>query len=178
MKFCSPLRLVLAALVFWAGVSLATTPVGAWNPDGHMVVAYIAYRHLTPSARVRVGTLLKLNPFYSTWIAPLPHNASAERKRRRAFVLAATWADDIKGASGYVSDGTDNGNTPPNTPEASQNIGYPDLNRHKYWHFVDKPFSDDGTPTAPAGVPNALTEIKLLGDARRPMASGHTTWSG
>ena len=159
------LRRGLVLLVLAAAVRWTTTPAAAWNPDGHMVVALLAYRHLTPAARVRAGQLLKLNPLYATWIAPLPTNASAEQKRRRAFVLAGTWADDIKGMSGYLSDGTDNGNTPPATTEAGQNIGYIDHNRHKYWHFVDTPFSDDNTATHQAATPNVLTQIAVLRDA-------------
>lgn len=154
----------LVLLVVAAAVQ-RTVPVSAWNPDGHMIVAFIAYRHLTPAVRIRVGQLLKVNPLYATWIAPLPANASAEQKRRRAFVLAGTWADDIKGMTGYVSDGTDGGNTPPPTPEAAQNIGYVDHNRHKYWHFVDNAFSDDNTPTDAAATPNVLTQITMLRDA-------------
>jgi hypothetical protein len=165
MTLRSLLRSGLVCLVAGAVLRFAAVPVRAWNPDGHMLVAFIAYRHLTPAARVKAGNLLKLNPFYASWTAPLPANASAERKRRRAFILAGTWADDIKGAAGYVTDGPNNGNTPPGTPQDSQNIGYPDHNRHKYWHFVDKPFSDDGTATRNPDVPNVLTEIVLLRNA-------------
>ena len=152
-------RRLLVLLVVAAAVQ-QTVPVSAWNPDGHMVVAFIAYRHLTPAV-APVGHLLKVNPLYATSIAPLPVNASAEQKRRRAFVLAGTWADDIKGMSGYVSDGTDGGNTPPPTPEAAQNIGYVDQ-RQRVWHFVDNAFSDDNTPTDAAATPNVLTQITLL----------------
>ena len=80
-------------------------------------------------------------------------------------MLAGTWADDIKGMSGDVSDGTDCGNTPPPTPEVAENIGYVDHNRHKYWHFVDNAFSDDNTLTDAAATPNVLTQITLLRDA-------------
>ena len=53
-------------------------------------------------------------------------------------------------------------NFPPDGPEASQNIGYGDTRRHQYWHFVDLPFSSDGTTIDPIPVPDALTEIMLL----------------
>jgi len=32
----------------------------AWNERGHMSVAYVAYKQLTPAARERVNVLLKL----------------------------------------------------------------------------------------------------------------------
>jgi hypothetical protein len=143
----------------------ASVGVKAWNADGHMIVAWIAYQHLTAAARERVGALLKLNPQYGSWIAGLPANASADRRRRRAFVQAANWPDFIKGAGGYVSDGSNGGFTPPDSPSASQNIGYADRNRHMYWHFIDLPFSDNGATLEPTPVPNVLTEIVLLRDA-------------
>ncbi len=58
-----------------------------------------------------------------------------------------------------------NEDVPPNIPEASQNIGFGDTRRHKYWHFVDTPFSTDGTPVRPAFVPNALTMLLVLSAA-------------
>jgi hypothetical protein len=148
----------LTVLLIYASIE----PARGWNPHGHQVVAFIAYQHLTPAAKTRVLALLKLNPMFKTWIKGLPANASAERKTRRAFVEAATWPDVIKGLPNYVNDGPEGGNFPPDSPTASQNIGYPDLNRHKYWHFVDVPFSDDGTPVRELPVPNALTQIELF----------------
>jgi len=49
------------------------------------------------------------------------------------FMVAATWADRIKSDPDYHTDGTHNGNRPPNDPTAGQNIGFDDLARHKYW---------------------------------------------
>jgi hypothetical protein len=161
---------VLVAVLAWLPV--ATVRVDAWNADGHMIVAWIAYQHLTPTTRDRIGALLQLNPQYKTWIAGLPAGASADRRRRRAFIQASNWPDFIKGAAGYVSDGSDGGFTPPPSPIASQNIGYADRNRHMYWHFIDSPFSDDNTALQPAAAPNVLTEIALLRDA---LASPSTT---
>ena len=31
-------------------------------------------------------------------------------------------------------------------PKPDQNIGYADLFQHRYWHYIDLPFSRDGTP--------------------------------
>jgi hypothetical protein len=172
MAFVSRLRPFVALICVAAGLPLASARVHAWNADGHMIVAWIAYQHLTAAARNRIGALLQLNPQYKIWIAGLPAGASAERRRRRAFIQASNWPDFIKGANGYISDGSEGGFKPPDSPTASQNIGYPDRNRHMYWHFVDSPFSDDGTQTLPAAVPNVLSEITLLRDA---LASPSTT---
>ena len=109
----------LGALV----VRAAMVDVAGWNPHGHKVVAYLAFQHLTPAAKARVFTLLKLNPLYKVWISGLPPGSTNERLNRRAFVEAAHWPDFIKSAPNYVDDGSDGGNTPPNSPSASQNIG-------------------------------------------------------
>jgi hypothetical protein len=140
----------------------------AWNGKGHEVVAYIAYQHLDASTRAKVDALLKLNPCYQEWtsqVNPLP----ADQQPVAIFMLAATWPDEIKlknydcqPGHQFGSDGTQGGDVAPNGPEASQNIGYDDTHRHKYWHFVDTPFSTDGTTTHPAPHPNALDEIQTL----------------
>lgn len=137
-----------------------------------MLVAFIAYRHLNPTAKKTVGRLLKLNPQYTTWIQGLPAKASDDRRALRAFMHAANWPDFIKSAEGYVADGPNGGNAPPPGREASQNIGYADKNQHRYWHFINVGFSDDGTPTqAPPSV-NARSEIELL---RTALAAASTS---
>lgn len=140
----------------------------AWNGKGHEVVAYIAYQHLDTNTRAKVDALLKLNPCYQEWtnqITALP----ADQQPVAIFMLAATWPDEIKlknydcqPGHQFGPDGTRGGDVAPGGPEASQNIGYDDTHRHKYWHFVDTPFSTDGTPTHPAPHPNALDEIRTL----------------
>jgi hypothetical protein len=132
-------------------------PMHAWFNGGHMVVAYIAYQNLTPETRTRVDVLLKLNNMYAQWTAGVPD----DQKSMAAFVKAATWPDCIKEAKcipGYTSDGGDN---PPGASTDGQNIGYPDKLMHKYWHFVDVPYSA-GAPGQPPKVPNALTQIELF----------------
>ena len=34
--------------------------------------------------------------------------------------------------------------------------------RHTNWHYIDLPFSPDGTPLEPPKVPNALTELRRI----------------
>jgi hypothetical protein len=74
------------------------------------------------------------------------------------FMIAATWADDIKGESQYSDDGTDGGNRPDGA-SSSLNVGYSDLLRHRYWHFVDIPFSSNGSPLPSIPTPNVQTQI-------------------
>src|SRR5882757_3269046 len=134
---------------------IAGAPAFAWNSFGHMTVAAVAYSHLTPTARTQVIQLLKLNPSYSHWIAGVP----AAHRDETAFMRAAYWPDFIRRAEGYIDDGEQ-----PTDPNAARNIGYSDKLMHKYWHYVDLPFSPDGTTTADPKNPNAETQINKFRD--------------
>jgi hypothetical protein len=83
----------------------------AWNAEGHMVVAQIAYNHLKPQARAKCDAL----------IAVAVSNSSSANSN---FVTAACWADDIKSFT------------------SAYNI----------WHYIDIPFSLDGTSTNGVGA--------------------------
>ena len=85
MVLAPKLRPIVAFLCVLAGLPAAPALVDAWNADGHMIVAWIAYRHFTPPTRARVGALLQLNPQYNTWIAGLPAGSTADRRARRAL---------------------------------------------------------------------------------------------
>ena len=77
----------------------------AWNAEGHMVVAKIAYNHLDAPVKSRCDAL----------IAVTLTNASTSTSN---FVTAAVWADDFKAALGTSTS-----------------------------HYIDLPFSLDGTST-------------------------------
>ncbi len=171
-------RLTAFALLF---VILFTVPAYGWSDTGHMAVAYVAYQRLTPQTRARVDHLVSLNPKYNQWAAGLPSGTSAETRRLMLFMIAATWADQIKGENWYHSDGTHDGNRPPNDGTAARNIGYSDRARHKYWHFVDLPFSTDGTPLKNPPVPHARTQIDsfrwvLRSNVPDPLKSYDLVW--
>ena len=144
--------LCLMVWAFWPA------PLLAWEPIGHMTVAYIAYQNLTPAAKTRVRELLKLNPDYANWEKQIPAGTSADDHDRMIFMMASTWADDIKTEGQYSDDGTDGGNAA-GGDSSSQNIGYLDMLRHKYWHFVNTPFSPDQATLPALPVPNAQTQI-------------------
>jgi len=141
---------------------VSSSTSSAWNGRAHMMVAAVAYNQLTQQTKNRVDTLLLLNPDRDHWIDLIPEGTSATRKKMMIFMIAATWADRIKSDPDYTTDGTHNGNRPPNNPSASQNIGYDDLARHKYWHFVDLPFTQDNTPLPPVPTPNVRTQIEAF----------------
>jgi S1/P1 Nuclease len=152
MRACLAVLVVLLALI---------QPAMAWNDHGHMIVAAIAYERLTPEAKSTVGRLLALNPKFNDWIA-----RETGDRTETAFILAATWPDAIKRDNAYQNDGASNGDIAPTSgagaAAAKQNIGYVDHLRHKYWHFVDQPFSPDGTALIPPVPPNAETQIKAF----------------
>src|SRR5262245_36944020 len=130
-------------------------PAYGWNSRGHIMVAAVAYQKLTPQGKARVDALLLLNPDRVHWFDLIPDGTSAARTKMMLFMIAATWPDRIKSDPDYHTDGPHGGNRPPNEPSASQNIGYDDFARHKYWHFVDVPFSRDGSALPAIPTPHA-----------------------
>ncbi|MBI3785062.1 MAG: S1/P1 nuclease [Deltaproteobacteria bacterium] len=144
-------------------------PVHAWNDIGHMAVAYVAYQKLTPATKDRVKALLALNPYAKTKWKSILKTVQAKDKDLAIFMIAATWPDQIKSDNKtYHDDGTQGGDRPPTDGTADNNIGYTDTARHKYWHFVDTPFSNDGTALPALPTPNAQMRI---GDFRKVLAS-------
>ena len=153
----TPLRLALLFLL----VFVLAAPAYAWNDFGHMTVAYLAYQKLTPVTRTRANALIKLNPYYDKWSAAVPAGLD---KDLVIFMFAALWADQIKGDRAFTSDGTAGGNRPEGSPDPARNTGYDDKLMHKYRHFIDLPFSIDGTSTASFQIPspNAQDSIALF----------------
>jgi len=159
-------RLVIILLVL---LLLLPAPLLAWNGVGHMAVAYVAYQHLNPATKARTAALLKRNPDYSNWLKQIPEGTPPQDQEMMIFMIASTWADQIKGEPEYTLDGVpgSNGNLPDGDSSA-QNIGYKDKLQHRYWHFLDQPFSADGTKLPSVPTPNAETQIVAF---RRVLAS-------
>jgi hypothetical protein len=137
-------------------------PAAAWNDKGHMAVAWVAYQQLPPVARARVDQLLRINPFYRRWLGMIPATVPAGDRNLAVFMIAATWADQIKLDAAYRDDGVQGGNRPSGALSA-RNTGYGDVFRHRYWHFVDTPFSVEAGAHLPSvPVPNARDRIVLF----------------
>ena len=66
-------------------------PALAWNAEGHMVVAQIAYNHLDAEVKAKCDALIAV---------PVYHSSSINSN----FVTAAVWADDIKSFTSAYSD--------------------------------------------------------------------------
>jgi len=151
-------RSVRFAAIQLISVVLLRIPLFGWGNIGHMAVAYVAYQQLQPATKVRVDDLLKLNPDYQKWLSQVPADISDDQKPMILFMIAATWPDQIKSDAQYKDDGSGGGYRP-DGPSASQNIGYEDKLRHKYWHFVDTPFTRDGSALPDIPTPNAETQV-------------------
>lgn len=113
--------LFVAAMV---AISLAASPLWAWNDAGHMVVARIAWLRLTESQRQVVFTRMKAHPHFETsLISRRPENAT---DAEWAFLRASTWSDYIR---------------PPKSMSKEAVAEHP---KHKFhrgvWHYVNFPY--------------------------------------
>lgn len=125
-------------------------PASAWNYSGHRIVAEIAYERLTPKARARVDVMIRNHPDYNdifTKDAP----ADPVARARYAFVYASGWPDQIIGDARFYDEAP--------TPFLP---GFPDMLRHRTWHYHDIPISGDGTPVVEQPPPNLMTELPRL----------------
>jgi hypothetical protein len=143
---CKAIAIALAIVMYISSAQ-------AWDDEGHMIVAAIAWKNLDAASRARASQLLRLNPDYAKWIA----DVAPDQRDEIAFVTASTWPDAIKRDPGYIFDGD-----APSDPTAAQNIGYSDHYQHRYWHYIDVPLSMDGTLLVPPATPNAETQIELF----------------
>jgi len=170
--------LYICSLLLCIGLA---APAYGWNDIGHMTVAFLAYQQLSPTARARVNDLLKKNPKHDEWMQSLPASASPEDKDMMIFVIAATWADQIKRDHDYTADGSAHGDNPEGSENPTQNTGYDDKKMHKYWHFIDTPFSQDGSALPDTPSPNAQTQIAafravLASDSSDDLKSYDLSW--
>jgi hypothetical protein len=131
---------------------LSASPVAAWNKAGHMVSGAIAaadLRAADPAAFAEVVRLLKAHPqFAERWERRLD-GAPDDDRDLMLFMLAARWADDIRGDPAH--------------------------HRSK-WHYINLPFVPPGQPDSLAPPPpdsdNILRAFELnLGIVSRPSST-------
>ena len=139
---------------FGFALALIALPLEAWNATGHRIVAAIAYDRLTSKARDRVDDLLRQHPDLKALIG-------ATNTGRDAFLAASVWPDAIKGDNRFYDDTRANAQPTPLLP-AFAGVGFPSMARHTNWHYIDIPFSPDGTPLEPPPSPNALIELRRI----------------
>src|SRR5579872_5641100 len=135
-----PIRGLTALL----GALLLALPAAAWNYSGHSIIAEIAYERLTPQARARVDRMIRDHPDYDRiFTQGLAGSAKDDpaARARYAFVHAASWPDLI-----LYSDHRFYDELAPNARPTPLLPGFPDMMRHRAWHYFDNPISGDGTP--------------------------------
>src|ERR1051325_3295197 len=172
------MRRVLISLVL-SLLTLLPSSVEAWNNYGHMSVAYVAYQKLTPQTRDKANALLARNPDFPNWMAMVPPGTSRADTKVMLFMIAATWADRIKGAPGFNDDNPVDRNKC--GAVSFQNTGFTDVFRHRCWHFIDVAFTQDGTTPLPVTpVPNAQERVDLfrpvLGSQVEDLKSYDLSW--
>ncbi len=153
MPLIRRLTCVIAAL-------LLALPAAAWNYSGHCIVAEIAYERLTPQARARVDRMIRDHTDYNrifTQAAADATKADPAALARYAFVHAAPWPDLI-----IYNDDRFYDELAPNAQPTPLLPGFPDMMRHRAWHYFDTPFSGDGTPVIEQQPPHLMTELPRL----------------
>jgi hypothetical protein len=144
-------RLTIAALAVCLDVW--ASPARAWWDEGHMQIAYLAYKQLDEAVKEKADLLLRRNPDYEKWTAGVE---DPKTTKLYAFIHAATWADDIKREEyHYKRDSV-------TSATAGQNIGYADRNQHPYWHYKDVNFSPDGTALPAPDPVDIVTQLKMM----------------
>jgi hypothetical protein len=162
-------RLAAAALALALTLLLPATQALAWNGKGHKVVAYVAYQKMSPQLRDRAFQLLRQHPDFATLVSfsglPPNFNQSLPNNRLRVFMTAAIWPDIIK-KDGRFYDETDPDELP--TPPVP---GFPDMKKHKPWHYIDLPIPGQW-PTSPPPRDNALRTMRAF---RHSLGSANVT---
>lgn len=114
-------RLLLSALL----ALLLPATASAWNFAGHRLSACIAWDRLSAPSRDRAGTLLRAHPDYARWT----RKAKSDSIDRTAFIEASTWADLIRYDPRFHD---------ADEPATSLLPGFPDMERHGDWHYVNR----------------------------------------
>jgi hypothetical protein len=130
----------LAALALAAGARRAA----AWNFEGHMLIAEIAWQNLDAADRAALTKLLKAHPHYALYLTkgdPTPGPSQDEY----VFLKAATWPDAVRPS------------TPPYKPLIIDPVDEKNVTQyhHPEWHYINIAF-------VPAGDPNSSLNFKAV----------------
>ena len=115
------LRLLLLLVV--------SLPAAAWNAAGHRISAMVAWQTLDGETRAAIAEVLRQHPDFESWQA----HANGADPDLTAFVEASTWPDDIRRDRRFYTAGVDE-------PTATE-PGFPDMERHLHWHYLDRPLN-------------------------------------
>lgn len=114
-------------------VVLFPVPAAAWNAAGHRLVACIAWENLDQRARKEIAALLHTHPDHDRW----ERRGGRADPDRTVFVESSTWPDDIRSDARFH----DSADEP-----TVRLAGFPDMERHRDWHYVNRPLEDRTAP--------------------------------
>lgn len=142
----------------------ASLPAAAWNAAGHRLTVQLAWPEMAPATRSALTRLLAAHPDHARWQA----RAGKDRPAADglvAMLAASTWPDDIRRDRRFHDD--DKATT---TPRATALPGFPDMARHRRWHYADHRLAD-GTRTGRGELDRRLPELlRTLGDTKAALA--------
>lgn len=130
----------MARLLLLAGVLLLARPAVAWNAAGHRLVAAIAWQQMTEAERDAVAAMLAAHADAGRWEKQIH---PGEDHALGLFLAASTWPDDIRGDPRFHDEGSEE--PTPLLP------GFPDMARHRGWHYLNLPVGEVRRHGAPAG---------------------------
>ncbi|MCP5267625.1 MAG: S1/P1 nuclease [Zoogloeaceae bacterium] len=167
---------------------MAFSPVApAWNAAGHRLSAVIAWQQLDEPTRGVAGEILRHHPDHTLWIERARKADRNVDEPYAAFVEASTWPDDIRRDHRFYK---------PGEPETPLLPGFPDMQQHQDWHYVNLPVGAYSPRKRPGGaldrqLPLLIERIRqpaqtkeserayalawlihLLGDAHQPLHVG------
>jgi hypothetical protein len=150
LVLCATVPIALAA--FAPAPRLVTPSLPMWDATGHMVVARVAWDHMTPLTRARAVALLRRAPGDARVCALGPTGSASAAQLRNCFVTAATWPDRIR-----------------STPRD-----------HPSWHFVNTfwQVGSDGAPvdlSVPRSPENAVSRLAQVKDSVADVQVADTT---
>jgi S1/P1 Nuclease len=134
------------ALAAWAALAPAAQ---AWNNKGHMVVARIAWKELSPAERTKIVEILGPHPHAAEFLkGDRPGNIPEDEWM---FLRAATWSDWIRSG-----------------PHERRQF------HRATWHYTNIPFVEPGSTVTPA-PPADVNVVKQIGVAKLQAKSGTNT---
>ncbi len=147
-------RLVLILALI---VSVSTSAL-AWSGAGHMVIAGIAYKELSPETKLKVNALLKSHPDYHKWTNAYSGESAGMDLDTFVFLRSSTWPDDIRRKHNDYD--------------------------HPQWHYIDYPlrptkFKMEEPPSHTNDILFGLNESeKILADthATAEARAAHLSW--
>jgi S1/P1 Nuclease len=104
------------------------TPAFGWDSAGHMSIAALTYRQLSPALQRKVTQALQSHPDYPKWKASFQRRDAGMDLATFVFMRASTWPDEIR-RRGNPYD-------------------------HPQWHYVDYPLNPPGFAVEPDPAPD------------------------